>query len=59
MPKRLKEEIKGRLQKRGEELGIPNFPDMIADETVACTEEEVIAYIAEKGHPCINLDPLI
>jgi acetyl-CoA synthase len=59
MPKRLKEEIRGRLQRRGEELGIPNFPDMIADETVACTEEEVIAYIAEKGHPSMNMEPLI
>ncbi len=53
MPKRLKEEISDRLQKRGEEMGIQNFPDMIADETVACTEEEVIAFIADKGHPCI------
>ncbi len=59
MPKRLKEEISDRLQKRGEEMGIQNFPDMIADETVACTEEEVIAFIADKGHPCINMDPLM
>ena len=59
MPKRLKEEIKGRLQRRGEEFGIPDFVDMIADETVACTEEEVIAYIAEKGHPSLNMEPLI
>ena len=59
MPKRLKEEIRERLQKRGEELGIQNFPDMIADETAACTEEEVLAYVTEKGHPCINMDPLM
>jgi acetyl-CoA synthase len=59
MPKRLKEEIRGRLQKRGEELGISNFPDMIADETTATTEEEVIAYIEEKGHPCITMAPLL
>jgi acetyl-CoA synthase len=59
MPKRLKEEIRGRLQKRGEELGIQNFPDMIADETTACTEEEVIAYIAEQGHPCVSMEPLM
>jgi acetyl-CoA synthase len=59
MPKRLKEEIRERLQKRGEELGIQNFPDMIADETAAYTEEEVLAYVTEKGHPCINMDPLM
>ena len=59
MPRRLKEEIWERLSKRGEELGIQNLPDMIADETSARTEEEVIAYIAEKNHPCISMDPLI
>ncbi|MBA4389883.1 MAG: CO dehydrogenase/CO-methylating acetyl-CoA synthase complex subunit beta [Syntrophus sp. (in: bacteria)] len=59
MPKRLKEEIYERLQKRGEELGIPDFPDMIADETVAMTEDEVIAYITEKGHPCVAMEPLM
>jgi len=59
MPKRLKEEIRERLQKRGEELGMQNFPDMIADETTACTEEEVLAYVTEKGHPCTNMDPLM
>jgi acetyl-CoA synthase len=59
IPKRLKEEIYDRLKKRGEELGIPNFPDMIADETVAKTEEEVLAYITEKGHPCLTMESLI
>jgi acetyl-CoA synthase len=59
MPKRLKEEIRERLQKRGEEFGIQNFPDMIADETAACTEEEVLAYVTEKGHPCASMDPLM
>ncbi|MCX5798160.1 MAG: acetyl-CoA decarbonylase/synthase complex subunit alpha/beta [Proteobacteria bacterium] len=59
IPKRLKEEIYDRLKKRGEELGIPNFPDMIADETVAKTEEEVLVYITEKGHPCLTMESLI
>ncbi len=59
MPKRLKEELKDRLQKRAEELGIPNLIDMIADETVAKTEEEVLEYITEKGHPCLTLEPLL
>jgi len=59
MPGRLKEEIYDRLKARGEELGIENFPDMIADETVGTTEDEVLAYITEKGHPCLTMDPLI
>jgi acetyl-CoA synthase len=59
MPKRLKEEIKERLQKRGDELGIPDFIDMIADETVAVTEDEVLEYITAKGHPCLTMESLI
>jgi len=59
MPKRLKVELMDRLQKRGEELGIPNLPDMIADETVAKTEEEVLEYITAKGHPCLTLESLL
>ncbi len=59
MPKMLKEEIKERLDRRGEELGVKNFSDMIADETVATTEDEVLAYLQEKGHPALDMDPLI
>ncbi|MCX8022893.1 MAG: acetyl-CoA decarbonylase/synthase complex subunit alpha/beta [Syntrophorhabdaceae bacterium] len=59
MPKRLKEELADRLKKRAEELGIPDLIDKIADETVAKTEEEVLAYITEKGHPCLTMEPII
>jgi acetyl-CoA synthase len=59
MPKHLKEEIHERLKARGEELGFPDFPDMIADETVGTTEDEVLAYITEKGHPCLTMEPLM
>jgi len=58
MPKRLKEEIKDRLDKRGEELGIPDLYDKIADDTVGTTEDEVLKYITEKEHPVLKLDPL-
>jgi acetyl-CoA synthase len=59
MPSRLKEEIRERLQKRAEEIGIPDFIDMIADETVAETEEEVLAYITEKGHPALSMEAIL
>jgi acetyl-CoA synthase len=59
MPSRLKEEIRERLRRRGEEIGIPDFVDMIADETVAETEEEVLAYLSEKGHPALSMDPIL
>jgi len=59
MPKRLKDEIYERLKKRGEELGYPDLPDMIADETVAKTEDEVLEYITKKGHPCLGMEELL
>ena len=57
MPKRLKEEITTDWKRRGEELGMPDLIDMIADETVATTEEEVLAYITEKGIPALPCRP--
>ncbi|MEW5908501.1 MAG: acetyl-CoA decarbonylase/synthase complex subunit alpha/beta [Thermodesulfobacteriota bacterium] len=59
MPKSLKEEIKERLIKRGTELGYPNLYDMIADETVGTTEDEVINFLKEKGHPAVSMDSII
>ncbi len=59
MPKRLKEELGERLAKRAAELGVPDLIDKIADETVATTEEEVIAYCTEKGHPAITMEPIM
>jgi acetyl-CoA synthase len=59
MPKRLKEEIRERLQKRADEIGIPNFIDMIADETVGTTEDEILAFLTEKGHPALTMPPII
>ncbi len=59
MPKKLKEDLRERLQKRAEELGVPDLIDKIADETVATTEEEVIAYCTEKGHPALTMEAIM
>ncbi|MFH0731079.1 MAG: acetyl-CoA decarbonylase/synthase complex subunit alpha/beta, partial [Pseudomonadota bacterium] len=59
MPKMLKEELKERIVKRGEEMGIPNFYDMIADETVGITEEEIMPFLQEKGHPALSMPSII
>jgi acetyl-CoA synthase len=59
MPKSLKEEIADRLKARAEEIGVPGLPDMIADETVGTTEEEVLPFLEEKGHPALKMDPLL
>ncbi len=59
MPKMLKEELREKLQKRAEELGVPDLIDKIADETVATTEEEVKAWIEKVDHPVLKLPPLV
>jgi acetyl-CoA synthase len=59
MPKMLKEEIGDRFKARAEELGIPNLLDMIADETVGTTEEEILPFLEEKGHPALAMEPII
>jgi len=59
MPKILKEEIRERLLKVGEELGCPDLIDRIADETVGITEEEILPFLQEKDHPALKMDPLI
>ena len=58
MPKMLKDEIMDRLKRRSEEIGIPNFPDMIADETVGTTEDEIINFLTEVGHPALTMASL-
>ena len=58
MPKELKEFLRERLEQRAEEDGIPGFVDMIADETVATTAEELVEYMAQVGHPALEMDPL-
>jgi acetyl-CoA synthase len=59
MPKMLKEELKDRIVARGKEMGVPNLFDMIADETVGTTEEEILPFLQEKGHPALNMDPIV
>jgi acetyl-CoA synthase len=59
MPKSLKEEIAERLKARAEEVGIPDLPDMIADEGVGVTEEEILPFLQEKGHPALGMDPIL
>jgi acetyl-CoA synthase len=59
IPKRLKEEIAEKFNKRAEELGMPDLLDRIADETVGTTEEEILAFLEEKQHPALTMDPIM
>jgi acetyl-CoA synthase len=58
MNRELKEEMEPELRRIGRNEGVENFIDMIADETVAVTEEEVLAYITKMNHPALAMPPL-
>jgi len=60
MPTVLKQEIHDVFVKRAEELGLggEKFLAQIADETNATTEEEVLAFITNAGHPVTTMDPM-
>ncbi len=59
MPKALKEEIRERLETRGRELGVPDLIEKIADETVGTDEESVLAFLQEKDHPALKMEPIV
>jgi acetyl-CoA synthase len=59
MPKIFKEEIRERLIRRGEEIGIPNFIDMIATEEQGVTEDEILPFLQKVGHPALTMDSIL
>ncbi len=60
MPKELKEDLRTRLNKTAKEtLGIDDFVDMIGDETICTDPEELLAFLTEKGHPVLSMDPIM
>ena len=40
-------------------MGVPGLFDMIADETVGITEEDILPFLKEKGHPALNMESLV
>ncbi len=59
MPKSLKEEIGDRFKARAAEMGVPNLLAMIADESVGTTEEEILPFLEEKGHPALTMESIL
>jgi acetyl-CoA synthase len=60
MPRALKELVGNKLNKSARELyGIDDFTSMIADETAAEEPEKLMEFLSEKGHPVLNLAPLL
>ena len=56
MPKQLKDSLEDHLRKRCEDVGTPDFYDMIATEEDAETSEELLEFLTEKGHPALTMD---
>nr|MCR4771843.1 CO dehydrogenase/CO-methylating acetyl-CoA synthase complex subunit beta [Oscillospiraceae bacterium] len=60
MPKALKDTVGEKLNKTAKELyGIDNFVDMIGDETVTDDPSVLLEWLGEKGHPVLELEPLM
>ena len=60
MPKALKDDVAERMNKAVKEMtGIENFADMVCDETIAVESEAVLAFLEEKGHPALAMDPIM
>jgi len=59
MPSSLKQEIMDRLKIRCEEIGLPDLPEKIADETIGVTEESILPFLQEKKHPALEMEPIM
>jgi len=59
LPKSMKEEISDKLKERCAEIGKPELYDMIATEENGTTEEEILAFLKEKGHPCLSMEAAV
>ena len=59
MPTHLKQMIGDSFNKRAQEMGMPDLMSKIADETVTEDAEGLMAWMAEKEHPALFMDPLL
>jgi len=56
LPAALKEQLKDKLMQRCEDMGMPELFDMIATEEQGETEEEIMVFLKEKGHPALEME---
>jgi acetyl-CoA synthase len=60
MPKALKDMVSEKLNATAKELyGIDAFCDRIADETITEDPENLIAFLTEKSHPALEMEPIM
>jgi acetyl-CoA decarbonylase/synthase complex subunit delta len=58
MSKNLKDSMQMELRAAAERDGLPDFLDKIADGTTVTTVEELVAWVNEKDHPVLNMEPM-
>jgi acetyl-CoA synthase len=59
LPKSMKDEIADKLKECCAKIGKPEFFDMIATEENGTTEEEILAFMKEKGHPALDMEAAV
>lgn len=59
MPRELKEAMREDLQKRAEAIGVPDFIDKIADETIADDSAALLEFLQKVEHPALTMPSLI
>ncbi len=58
MSKNLKDSMEFELRASAEREGVPDFLDMVADGTHVTTVEELQAWVKEKNHPVLDMEPM-
>ena len=58
MPWRLKIELQERINEQGRALGIGDFANKIADETIGVTQEEILPFLRKVDHPALKMKPM-
>jgi acetyl-CoA synthase len=59
MPSSLKDSMREELINRAKELGMPDFLDKVADETVVTDAEGLMQWMIKVGHPALGMPPLL
>ncbi|MFO8101071.1 MAG: acetyl-CoA decarbonylase/synthase complex subunit alpha/beta [Dehalococcoidia bacterium] len=59
MSKNLKEEFAEELKEVCERIGEPDLIDKICDGDIAQDSDGMVAYVTEKGHPALSMEPMM
>lgn len=59
LTKELKESLGERLKERAAQLGEPDFLNKLADETIATSTEELLAFLQKVNHPALSMPPIM